>query len=134
MRKIITLLFASPLLVVMIAIVFINVRVYYEEDSAASTTDSINEDLVHTLYGIKDAVNAGADTDMQAIYPEGHVFMNVIYALAWCNAMEKLNTNSEYYRTGYSEIQMCWAKINSKSARTQFEEDLPLAYGAFYTG
>lgn len=134
MRKALTFIFASPVLIVLILIIVINVNINYRPTLIVQYGDSLNSDFVNVLHGLEDAINAGADEEMQQVYPEGFIFLNATYALAWCNGMKNQSRDSEFYQHGLSEIETCWNKINSVHARSQFEEELPLAYGAFYAG
>jgi hypothetical protein len=114
----------------------INIRLHYSPTISRIGNDTINHDVVKLLRGLKNAATKNADVDMQNLYPEGYVFFNALYGLAWCNFLEHLNTQAEqiYYDEGRTEIQNCWNKINSTTGHTAFNEELPLAYGAFYTG
>lgn len=134
MRKFLAVLFASPLLVILIAIICINYKVYYDPKVFAYGRDSMSQDLLYQLQGIKVQIENGADQEMQQMYPEGFVFLNSVYGLAWCNSIPLLPKGSDYANEGIEEIETCWTKINSNYARAQFEEDLPLPYGAYYIG
>lgn len=70
---------------------------------------------------------------MQKIYPEGYLFINALYGLAWCNFIGE-HPESEYFHEGLAEIQKTWNKINAPLGRAPFDQDLALPYGAFYTG
>lgn len=128
-------LFAMPIIILLIGIVTVNVRLNYTPQIEVVEGDTVNNDLLKELRGLKHALYEGADVDMQKMYPEGYLFINVLYGLAWCNFLEttksKLNL---YYNEGHNEIQNAWNKINSSVGRSPFSEELSLKYGAFYTG
>src|SRR5688500_11200864 len=70
---------------------------------------------------------------MQKIYPEGFVFLNSIYALAWSSFLSH-EDHGRYFKEGYAEIQKAWLKIDSHEGRSPFSPDLLLPYGSFYKG
>lgn len=134
MRKFLAVLLASPLLMILVLIIWINCNLYYTPKVLAVGRDSVSEDLLYQLRGLKAQIENGADEEMQEIYPEGYVFLNAVYGLAWYKLISALPNGSEYSNEALKEIETCWTKINSNYARAQFEEDLPLPYGAYYTG
>jgi hypothetical protein len=134
-NRVISVLFISPIIILFAAIVFINVKINYSPQLEISETDTLNHDLIKELRGLKKALSRHADEEMQNLYPEGYLFINALYGLAWCNFLENIKSKPNiYFNEGHSEIQDAWNKINSNVGRAPFNEDLPLAYGAFYTG
>jgi hypothetical protein len=127
-------LFCLPAIVVLMALLWVNVKVYDAPETAVAGRDTIHVDLLKELRGLKAALNNGADIKMQQLYPEGYVFVNATYGLAWCNFMGRLNGESEYFKEGAAEIQAVWNKLDSDLARSSFPESLPLRYGSFYSG
>jgi hypothetical protein len=71
---------------------------------------------------------------MQNLYPEGFVFMTVLYGLTWCNLIESLPKDHVIVRRGLKEIKWSLDQVQSEEGRFSFDASLPLAYGAFYTG
>lgn len=132
-NRILKVAFASPLLFIMFLIVVINVKLNYKPDVTANTGDTINYDLLKGLRGLKRALNANADTDMQQIYPEGYMFLNAIYALAWSNFLQE-DKNKAFADEGRTELEKAWSKTSSATAKAPFDEELSLPYGAFYNG
>lgn len=100
------------LALVMLAIVFINARLHYTPEKG---------DIDESVKLLKEQIERGADVEMQKIYPEGYVFMNALYTLS--------NGGIDA-----GEINKSIAKINSPDAKSTFNGDLPLPYGAFYNG
>ena len=134
LKHVLKILFALPLLVVIAFLALVNVNLHHKPNIRIVEGDTIDCDLVHELRGLKASINNGGDEDMQHLYPEGFVFLNAIYGLAWCNFIKQLDPVSEYFQEGKSEIDRSWRKIDSDQGRSPFDEDLPLAYGSFYTG
>lgn len=94
----------------------------------------INYDLLCELRGLREALNENADQEMQQLYPEGHLFFNVLYGLSWCEFVKTLKPESGLYKEGHAEIQRAFDKIDSDHGRSIFDESLNLPYGSFYTG
>lgn len=127
-------MFCLPAIVVLLVILFFNVNLYYTPESTFVAPDSLRTDLLKELRGLKSALQNNADINMQRLYPEGYLFMNAIYGLAWCNMMAGLSEGSDCFQEGTAELQKTWNKIDSDLGRSPFNESLPLRYGAFYTG
>ncbi len=128
-------LLSIPIVVLIFVATFVNVKIHYSPEFKVTSSDTINCDLLRELRGLKDAMLSHADIEMQNVYPEGFVFLNALYGLAWCNfIVNPRNDPNKYFNEGHHEIQNAWGKINSDIGRAPFREELPLAYGAFYTG
>lgn len=123
-----------PLVVLLLILMFINVKIHYSPSPKVVGRDTVNIDLLKQLRGLKHAVSKNADIDMQRLYPEGYLFFNALYGLAWCNFIETVDEESEYFEEGYTEVQKAWNKIDGDDARAKFYKDLPLSYGAYYVG
>ncbi len=131
--RIIKLIFALPLIFVMVWIVMINVKLDYHPQVLIDRQDTINFELVKQLRGLKSALRHNADVEMQDIYPEGYVFLNAVYALAWSSFLQKEQSKT-FTVEGYAEIHQAWLKINSPTGREPFSDGLSLPYGSFYNG
>lgn len=133
-NKVLKVVFCLPAIVVLLVILFLNVNLYYTPETTFVAPDSLRTDLLKELRGLKSAMRDNADIKMQRLYPEGYLFMNAIYGLAWCNFMAGLSNESDSFKEGTAELQKTWTKIDSDRGRSPFNESLPLRYGAFYTG
>lgn len=71
---------------------------------------------------------------MQDLYPEGYIFMNALYGLAWCDLIDSKTLSKQEMSEGKMEVQLAWNKVNSKLGRSAFDKMLPLQYGSFYNG
>lgn len=134
MNKSLKIFLTTCLVIVISLLMTINIRVYHTPDINITTSDSLNVDLLRELSWLEAALAEDADLNMQAIYPEGYVFMNALYGLSWCNVLSKLQSNDSLRTKGLAEIQKAYEKINSETGRSNFDETLPLPYGAFYSG
>jgi hypothetical protein len=133
LNRIFAFVLALPLLLVMVVIVMINISLNYEPELTVSKGDTIDCSILKELTGLKGALDNRADAEMQNIYPEGYVFLNSVYALAWLAFLDN-EQHAQYLDAGLSEIEKAWLKINSSTGKAPFNEDLSLPYGAFYNG
>jgi hypothetical protein len=135
MTNLLRILFSLPIVVLLVGIIFVNIRIGYPPQVETIGSKVMSDDLLKELRGLKLALQKDADIDMQKVYPEGYLFINALYGLAWCNFLEiNKNKHDTYFNEGHVEIQQSWDKINSEVGRSSFNENLPLPYGAFYTG
>lgn len=132
-NRLLRLFLAVPAMLILIIIAIVNVRLGYQPELIIDKGDTIQHELVKELRGLKSALSGNADLEMQTIYPEGYVFLNSIYALAWSSFLRH-NEHHKYFDEGYAEIQKAWLKINSEEGRSPFSADLLLPYGSFYNG
>lgn len=133
--KFLRILLSALIVMLFVAIIAVNLKMNYSPQIKVVNLDTINYDLLMELRGLKHALDNNADIDMQKIYPEGYLFINALYGLAWCNVIGSCeNKPCPYLNEGHSEIQNAWNKINSDIGRYSFTAELPLAYGAFYSG
>jgi hypothetical protein len=126
-------LISSPLIAIMILIVIANVNINYQPEIKLGDGRIVNGDLIKELRGLKDALTANEDLKMQQQYPEGYMFLNVIYSLAWCNLLEG-DKNGAFVKEGVAEIEKALQKINDSSGREPFSEELSPPFGSFYKG
>ncbi|MFZ6011118.1 MAG: hypothetical protein ACOYXT_12300 [Bacteroidota bacterium] len=134
MLKLIKIILSLLFVIALALIVTMNTRLHYSPDVQVVDRDTINDDLLMELRGLKQAMQNSADVEMQSLYPEGYVFLNALYGLAWCNFIQRPGRLSPYFKEGHKEVQHSWDKINSDKGRSTFNAELPLPYGAFYTG
>lgn len=115
----------------LIGLLISNKNLYYKPQI---NHDLINDDLKKELHTLKIAFINHADEDMQDLYPEGYIFMNALYGLAWSNTIKSMDHRSELFIEGHQEIQNSFDRINSEKGKSIFDESLPLSFGAFYAG
>ena len=128
--------FFTTLLLLSLLVVFgyVNWKLYDQPEYRVMGNDTINHDLLCQLRHLRDAIANNAANDMQNVYPEGYVFFNALYGLAWTDFASSLDRQSILYQEAHVEIQRAYNHIASEHARSSFDESLPLKYGAFYTG
>jgi hypothetical protein len=119
---------------VAIVILTVNINIHYDPELQVIEGSPMNHSLLTELRGLKHSIANDTDIEMQQLYPEGYIFLNAIYALAWCNAIEGLAENSTIYEEGIEEVIKSFQKINSDRGRGHFYPSLPIPYGSFYAG
>lgn len=117
----------------MAAILFVNTKIASIPEVEIVERDAINQSTLRQLNALKTALNKNADLSMQSLYPEGYVFLNAVYALAWSESLKGVEAEP-YKQEGQREIEQAWLKINSETGKMPFNSELPLSYGAFYNG
>jgi hypothetical protein len=94
----------------------------------------LHGEAVQTLRALKYPMHTDAPHQMQALYPEGFVFMHAIYALSWCDAVQSANSSDSVRQEAQAEVVFALKALESKAALQVFNADLPLPYGAYYRG
>jgi hypothetical protein len=128
-------LVASVLIVALLfPILVINGGYYRTPEYKNRYGDTINEDLWHQLNFLKQSIHEEAPEKMQEIYPEGYVFFNALYGLAWCDFLKDVDKKSKLFDEGFREIELASANVNSRKGSAPFSAPLPMPLGAYYTG
>ncbi|MFD2786594.1 hypothetical protein [Hymenobacter rubripertinctus] len=131
MRRLLRLFLVAGLLLVG----YLNARLFYQPDFTPANGQPINQDVVAQLRFLRGPMHHGAGTQMQQLYPEGFVYLNALYALAWIELMPQSSPLSALYRSGLNEAGWALGEIQSPAGLSQFQDtDLPLPRGAFYQG
>ncbi|MCB9191953.1 MAG: hypothetical protein H6602_09850 [Flavobacteriales bacterium] len=111
-----------------------NARIHYSPDFETSETGTVNKDLVAQLRFLDQALENGADKDMQRIFPEGFVFIHALYALSWCELAMKVSSHSEIYKEAKTEASESFSKIGWATTQAYFPENISPPRGIFYRG
>jgi len=125
-NRAIRFVFTLPIIVVIIVTIAVNVRLH-------TVVVNPKEDLISELRGLKHLLDKNADVEMQKLYPEGYLFFNALYGLSWCNYVTYFS-NIDSAGIAHKEIQRAVDNIFSENCRAVFDRDLPIPYGAFYSG
>ncbi|TCK00348.1 hypothetical protein [Nocardia alba] len=80
---------------------------------------------------LRDALDEGSDTAAQQLFPEGYVFSNVLYGLAWVQAA---HTDPGLRADALRESRWALARVESDEGRAIFSPRLQPAYGVFWAG
>ncbi len=94
----------------------------------------LNTDVWSQLLFIESQINAGKAEQMQAHYPEGYVFSISLYALAHIELLKKHKASSSFFNHSVNEIEKSISLLKSDKAKSIFQKELPIQYGAFYNG
>lgn len=119
------------LLFIIIPILKINIDWHY----APNCEKGINTDVLHQLKHLKEELHhKKAATEMQQLFPEGFIFTNVLYGLAWAECLKHADKHSPIFQEGCKEIRWAISELASNQGKDIFNSQLPLSYGAFYRG
>lgn len=113
---------------------YANYRLWYSPSFRPSGYGYLNEDVYHQLNFLKEAIDEGADTDMQRYFPEGFVFLNALYGITWCDVAEHLDHGSLEAIEAQSEVQKTYSKLGWATTRGRFSDDMNPDGGVFYAG
>lgn len=114
---------ALALVVGLVAVVTL-VRLAGPADNPAA----VRRQLAH----LRAAIDDGAATDAQALFPEGYFFLHVLYGLTQVDVgrAEPPGERSDELR----EARWALAQLESPAGRAPFDPDLDLPYGVFFRG
>jgi hypothetical protein len=71
---------------------------------------------------------------MQRIFPEGFVFVNALYGLAWCELALADTSDNALKERAIQESLFAYDELNAETTRLVFPDDLHPRYGIFYNG
>ncbi len=84
---------------------------------------------------LKEALHhQNAALEQQFQYPEGFIFSNTLYGLAWIDFAQHLDKNSDLFKEAQTESRWAWEQTQTEDGIRGFSTDLPLSRGAFYKG
>lgn len=88
-------------------------------------------DALPRLNYLRDAIADGAAERMQQLFPEGYLFLHVLYGLSWVD----VGTRSAAHReTALAEARHALAAADSEAGRAAFSPTLDPPYGVFHSG
>ncbi len=134
MKTLLTCGYRSIILILLFFVVILNVRLYYSPTFSEIEDVSFNQSVYEQLQFIKAQINLGQDDEMQALYPEGYIFIHALYALSWKDLIQDIPKTSRKFKEGLTEIRHSLKAILSEQAKSIYPEDLPIPNSAFYTG
>ncbi|MEV4203370.1 hypothetical protein [Nocardia salmonicida] len=80
---------------------------------------------------VRGAIDEGSDTAAQELFPEGYVFSNALYGLAWVQAA---HADSGLRDDALRESRWALARLESDEGRAVFNPRLQPTYGVFWAG
>jgi hypothetical protein len=118
----------------LLVVFYINVRLYYSPTFIKKNKVEINEDVLNQLRYLEDYLHDEGGRIAQAKYPEGFVFVNVLYGLTWCDFIANMPTEHPLRKKGLNEIDSVLQQLNSDYAKMWFPTKLNPINGIFYAG
>jgi hypothetical protein len=79
---------------------------------------------------LRERLEGGADVEAQALFPEGYLFLNVLYGLAWV----ELGRRGVEPDRAADEAAWALSRAESPAGRAPFQESAIPPYGVFYAG
>jgi hypothetical protein len=113
---------------------YLNYALYYQPRFGSAGGVTVNTDLLHGLRHLKKQIHAGAADEMQKLYPEGFVFLNALYGLAWADLADTIPQESALFSEALRETSWALEQMGSPKAKATFPAGMTPAYGAFYNG
>lgn len=133
LRRIARRVYAALALLVTLALLLVNLRLYLPP-SAAYGTDRIGPDVLPQLRFIKASLVAGAGEQMQSVFPEGFFFTHVLYGLAWVEIGLRQPDDAPLHQQALAEARWALARLDTPAGRAPFAARLDPPYGVFYAG
>ena len=133
MYKILKYSFKALLLLPILLLLSINWSLHY----TPSFVEKINQDELAQLDFLENQLhNNAAGEKMQALFPEGFLFINTLYGLAYADfvATSGISPQSTLGKKAVKEVDFSIAEVGSYRCKKIFPPNLPLANGAFYKG
>jgi len=134
LRKILIVILRILSIIVLIFLLYFNYKLYYTPQFSSTSNHRYNIAVLNQLNYLEEQIKDSEDIKMQQIFPEGYVFMNSLYALAWIDLIQSLDTSSTTYIRGIKQINWALEKLYSEKAKSTFNRSLPLEFGIFYQG
>ena len=118
----------------LLLVLYLNTKLFYEPQPAPEGAYPLNQEVVSQLQFLRGEIHQGAGAEMQELYPEGFVYLNALYALAWIELLPHTAPGSALQQEARTEAQWALRELQAPAAQLTFDADLPLPLGAFYQG
>jgi hypothetical protein len=118
------------LLLLSFFLVGVNIRLYCDNFNQEEKKKDI---LLQLSFLSNELKNNHLGERMQAIFPEGFVFTNVLYGLSWCE-LGIADTSKQIKTQALQEALYAYHQINTDEAKSIFNPSLVPKNGVFYTG
>lgn len=86
--------------------------------------------VLRQLAFLRQAIDDGADTDAQALFPEGYFFLNALYGLTWVD----LGRRGVQPERAADEAAWALARMESPAGTAPFDASASPPYGVFHAG
>lgn len=115
---------------VCLLLIYLNVRLFYQP----TYTEGINKDVHYQLNYLGTMLEKGGGKLAQEKYPEGFIFLNVLYGLTWADFIAELPSTHPTRVLGLKKINWILDELDSQYARMNFPYALTPKRGIFYLG
>lgn len=130
--SILNFLVRLPFIVIAVALIYLNIRLYSTQDY--NDSKGYDEDVYAQLQHLKVELHEkNARLKMQQLFPEGFVFVNVFYGLAWSDLISE-HRDKAIVDEALNEVDWIIDELHSENGTYIFQEELPVPYGVFYKG
>jgi hypothetical protein len=124
-------LLAALLLLTTILLAWLNLRLHTEQHTKAEQQHDI---LLQLNFLGKEVKTNDLGKRMQVLFPEGHVFVNALYGLAWCEFALAKAADPELRPIAIKEALFAYSQLETEEAKSVFHRILNPEYGIFYAG
>lgn len=116
-----------------IVLIIVQSRLYLPTTAQAGP-GKIGPEVPDQLRFVRGALDRGAGTEMQTLFPEGYFFSYVLYGLAWVDLGQSLAPNDPLRRTAISEARWAAEQLNTPAGLAPFSPALDPPFGVFAIG
>lgn len=128
--KIVKRIFWGICLVLSILVIWINIQLHSDNFNKSETEKDILKQLNYLKYELNENK---LGNKMQAIFPEGYLFSNALYGLAWCE-LGISDTSKTVKTIALQEALNAYQPISFDEAKSVFNPSMTPQYGVFYLG
>lgn len=118
------------LIPITLLLLIFNVRLYLP----LTDPSGLPRDAFAQLAAMENAVDGGAASEMQALFPEGYFFTALLYGDSWLNVIAHLPADDPRYADGLAEASQALGMLDDPAAYAPFPQHLDPEYGIFYVG
>lgn len=124
-------IYLITIVILSLVILRINIRLYSEN----YTRKEQKKDVILQLNFLESELkNNNLGARMQRIFPEGYVFVNALYGLAWCELYLSDVEDSVLKSKALNEALYAYNNLDSEQAKWSFQTNLNPENGIFYDG
>ena len=130
--KLFKYLILTLFVVLSLLIIWINLKLLLDQSSRSEK----RRDIILQLNFLESELKINnLGQRMQEAFPEGHVFINALYGLAWCElAKAEASSDKALKYKAISEAIYAYNQIKSQEAKWSYDSFITPNYGVFYVG
>lgn len=124
--------FLIILILISLFLAWINYSLVYRNTDPSGTVTDVYMQMNFLENELK---NNRLSDKMQEIYPEGYIFINTLYGLAWCElALADPRQDTSLKNKALNEALFAYEQVNSERAKLPFDKSLYPECGMYYFG